>query len=52
MVKVHNYEYSDDTILNTAIKLVKNGNTYEEVQNKLNLSDDDIDLIDFVINEF
>lgn len=45
-------KYSDDTLLNTAIKLIKNGKTYEEVQSKYKLSDADMELIDFVINEF
>ncbi|WP_158634067.1 hypothetical protein [Radiobacillus deserti] len=51
MVKIDD-EYSDDTILHKAIELVKIGKTYGEVQNKFNLSDNDINLIDFVINEF
>ncbi|MBP2257896.1 hypothetical protein [Virgibacillus alimentarius] len=50
--KEEKYEYSDDEILEEAIELVKKGSTYEEVQRKFNLSGDDINLIDFVINEF
>ncbi|NYV68795.1 hypothetical protein HYI36_26365 [Bacillus sp. Gen3] len=50
--KVQKYEYSDDKTLDRAIEQVKNGSTYDEVRSKFNLSDDDMDLIDFVINEF
>lgn len=46
------FEYSDDEILAIAIELIKNGRNEEEVQRELKLTDDDMDLIDFVINEF
>ncbi|WP_155925561.1 hypothetical protein [Bacillus sp. UNC438CL73TsuS30] len=46
------YEYSDDETLKRAIELIKKGSTEEEVRNKFSLSDDDMVLIDFIINEF
>jgi hypothetical protein len=46
------YKFSEDETLDKAIEQIKKGSTYEEVRTKLNLTDDDIDLIDFVINEF
>ncbi|MED4850984.1 hypothetical protein P9386_03850 [Caldifermentibacillus hisashii] len=49
---IQQYCYSDDETLMKAIELIKNGRTEEEVQEKFNLSDDDMSLIDFVINEF
>ncbi|WP_428912135.1 hypothetical protein [Niallia sp. Krafla_26] len=45
------YEYSDDEILDKAIELIKKGSTEEEARRKFRLSEDDMDLIDFVINE-
>lgn len=45
-------EFSEDKILDIAIENIQKGSTYEDVQRKFNLSDDDIVLIDFVINEF
>lgn len=48
--KVENY--SDDETLEKAVALIKKGKTYEEVQKKFDLSDDDMKLIDFVVNEF
>lgn len=50
--KVEKCEYSNDETLEEGIELIKKGCTYEEVQRKLKLLDDDMDLIDFVINEF
>jgi hypothetical protein len=50
--KVKEYKYSDDEFIIKAIKYIKEGNTEEEVRKKFNLSDDDMDLFDFVINEF
>jgi hypothetical protein len=46
------YEYSDDETLKIAIELIKKGGNEEKIQKELNLTDDDMDLIDFVINEF
>lgn len=46
------YNYSDDDVLSEAIQLIENGEIEEEIQEKLNLSNDDLDLIDFIINEF
>lgn len=45
------YEYSDDETLYKAIDLIKQGRREEEVQQELSLSDEDMDLIDYVINE-
>jgi len=50
--RVQEFEYSDDETLKKAIELIKNGGTEEDVQEKFDLSDDDMDLIDFVNNEF
>lgn len=44
--------YSDDKILKQAIESIKNGKSEEEVQKKFNLSEHDMELVDFVINEF
>ncbi|MED3644312.1 hypothetical protein P5F75_13035 [Caldifermentibacillus hisashii] len=46
------FEYSDDETLTIAIGLIKKGWNEEKVQMELGLTDDDMDLIDFVINEF
>ena len=46
------YDYSDDQTLGKAVELIKEGCSVEEVQQKFNLLDDDMDLIDFVVNEF
>ncbi|GGC89111.1 hypothetical protein GCM10007216_19860 [Thalassobacillus devorans] len=45
-------KYSDDDTLKKAIRLIKNGRKEKEVQVKFNLSGADMDLIDFVINEY
>ena len=45
-------KYSDNGILKQAIQEIKNGRTEEEVQKKFELSNEDMDIIDFVINEF
>jgi hypothetical protein len=45
-------KYSDDEFLIKAIELIKEGYTEEDVQSDFNLSDNDMVLIDFVINEF
>ncbi|WP_421379636.1 hypothetical protein ACOJQI_15930 [Bacillus salacetis] len=50
--KKYHYNFSEDLILNKAIEQIKRGRTYEEVKEEFNLSVDDIELIDFVINEF
>ncbi|WP_191126288.1 Panacea domain-containing protein [Cerasibacillus terrae] len=50
--KIRKCKFSEDNILDMAIESVQKGSTYEDVQSKFNLSDDDIELIDFVINEF
>ena len=44
--------YSDDENLEKAVKQIKQGKTYEDVQRQFNLTDNDIELIDFVMNEF
>jgi hypothetical protein len=49
--KVQKCEYSDNETLIKAIELIKKGRTEEEVQIRMNLSNEDMDLIDFVINE-
>lgn len=49
--KVQKCEYSDNETLIKAIELIKKGSTEEEVQRRMNLSNEDMDLIDFVINE-
>jgi hypothetical protein len=43
--------FSDDETITKAIKLIRKGITGEKVQKKLKLTDDDLDLIDFIINE-
>jgi hypothetical protein len=43
--------FSDDETINKAIEFVKVGLTFEEVQIKFNLTDNDIYLIDLVLNE-
>lgn len=48
---IREYEYSDDETLYKAIDLIKQGRREEEVQQELSLSDEDMDLIDYVINE-
>ncbi|WP_413380799.1 hypothetical protein [Alkalihalobacillus sp. 1P02AB] len=50
--EVEEYDYSDDATLKKAIGLIKKGSTEKDVREKFNLSDDDMELIDFVINEF
>lgn len=50
--EIREFEYSDDETLYKAIELIKNGRQKDEVQRDLNLSDDDMDLIDYVISEF
>ncbi|WP_428910712.1 hypothetical protein [Niallia sp. Krafla_26] len=50
--EVQEYDYSDDDTLKKAIELIKKRRTEEEVREKFNLSDDDMELIDFVNNEF
>ncbi len=50
--EVQEGEYSDDETLIKAMKLIKQGETEEKVKEMFNLSDDDMFLIDFVINEF
>ena len=49
---IREFEYSDDETLYKAIELIKNGRQEDEVKRDLNLSDDDMDLIDYVISEF
>lgn len=49
---VNERNYSEEELLEKAIELVRKGMSFEEVQNKLNLSDDDIELMDFVLSEF
>jgi hypothetical protein len=44
-------DFSDDETINKAIEFVKVGLTFEEVQIKFNLTDNDIYLIDLVLNE-
>lgn len=51
-VNKQTYQYSDDETLDKAVKLIKNGSSEEEVRKNFNLTDDDMDLIDFVIEEF
>ncbi len=52
-MKEKQYTYSDDETIQKAIDLIKkNICTEEETQKKFNLSEDDMDLIDFVINEY
>ncbi|MCK6205765.1 MULTISPECIES: hypothetical protein [Bacillus] len=46
------YRYSDDEILIIAIEFAKKGIPMKAIQKKFILSDDDIDLIEFIINEF
>ncbi|MEK4668996.1 hypothetical protein [Niallia sp. FSL R7-0271] len=50
--EVQEYDYSDDETLEKAIELIRKGYTQAELRGKFNLSDDDMALIDFVINEF
>jgi hypothetical protein len=45
-------DYSTDEIILMAIEWIKKGASEEEVQRKLSLSKDDMDLVDFIINEF
>ncbi|QOY34723.1 hypothetical protein AWH56_018620 [Anaerobacillus isosaccharinicus] len=45
------YEYSKDEIIEKANEMVKNGHQEEDIREKYNLTDDDMDLIDFVSNE-
>ncbi|WP_158553498.1 hypothetical protein [Peribacillus saganii] len=49
--KVEKCDYSDNETLIKAIELIKKGNSEEDVQKRMNLSNEDMDLIDFVINE-
>ncbi|WP_164525477.1 hypothetical protein [Siminovitchia acidinfaciens] len=49
---MNEYEYSNDKTIQKAIESIKNGRTEEEVQKEFNLTNDDMDLIDFVVNEF
>lgn len=49
---IKEFEYSDDDTLYKAIAIIKNGRHEEEVKRELKLSDDDMDLIDYVISEF
>lgn len=42
-------QFCDDETFEKALEEVQKGSTYEEVQVKYNLSEYDVDLIDFVI---
>ncbi|WP_421385546.1 hypothetical protein ACOJQI_22845 (plasmid) [Bacillus salacetis] len=46
------FEYSDEEVLKKAATDIRNGSTYEEIQKKFNLTDDDLELIEFVVEEF
>ncbi len=44
--------FSDDETIIKAIKEIEKGLTEKEVQKKFNLSEDDLELIEFVMNDF
>jgi hypothetical protein len=44
--------FSDEETITKALELIRKGITEEEVQKKLKLTDDDLDLVDFIINEY
>lgn len=47
------FVYSDDAVIDEAIEYIKKTDcTYEHMQEKFALTDDDVNLIDFIINEF
>lgn len=46
------WNFSDDETIIKAIKEIEKGLTEKEVQEKFNLSKDDLELIEFVMNDF